>query len=152
MWGDFKNRSPKLGELPWMKRDPREAMKLTSRISHHTTPVKLPSLKPVAGEELNNQLYQQSAEKGAEPSPPPAVTIPLDRVDPKYRLFDSELGAPTQPDLPGLSNASDAAVNAPAPPMRATPPPIIPLVAPAPTSGPKPGLPPLGTRKIEPSK
>lgn len=38
LWGDFRNRSPKLGELPWMKRDPAEAMKLTSRISHHTTP------------------------------------------------------------------------------------------------------------------
>ena len=47
------------------------------------------------GEDLTNELYQQEPVKGAEPSPPPAVTIPLDRVDPKYRLFDSELGAPS---------------------------------------------------------
>lgn len=98
LWGNFQNRRPILGELPWMKRDPMEAMKLTSRISTHTTPVKLPSLKPAAGEDLTNELYQQVAEKGADPSPPPAVTIPLDRVDPKHRLFDDELGAPGRPE------------------------------------------------------
>src|SRR6478735_8642068 len=46
LWGDFQNRRPKLGELPWMKRDPLEALKLTSRINQHTTPVSLPNLKP----------------------------------------------------------------------------------------------------------
>lgn len=100
LWGDFKGRSPKLGELPWMRRDPKEAMKLTSRISHHTTPVKVTSLQPVLGEELRNELYQQTPKKSAEPSPPPAVTIPLDRVDPKYRRFDPELGAPGEPEMP----------------------------------------------------
>ena len=165
LWGDFKERSPKLGELPWMKRDPREAMKLTSRISHHTTPIQLPSLKPAAGEDLKNELYQQKAEKGADPSPPPAVTIPLDRVDPKYRRFDPELGAelaPT-PDAPEEKKETPlpepAAVEAPmtpppakpalppAPPMRAAPPPTIPLTAPGAPARPKPSLPPLGTRK-----
>ncbi|BCX47523.1 hypothetical protein HAHE_14310 [Haloferula helveola] len=94
LWGDFKNRKPKLGELPWMKRDPKEAMKLTSKVSHHTSPVKVPNLEPAAGEELENDMYQQEAKKGADPSPPPAVTIPVDRVDPKHRRFDSEMGAP----------------------------------------------------------
>lgn len=97
LWGNFQNRRPKLGELPWMKRDPKEAMKLTSGIKHHTTPIKLPGLKEAPGEELNNILYQQKAEIGAEPTPPPAVTIPIDRVDPKYRLFDNELGAADTP-------------------------------------------------------
>ena len=152
LWGDFKNRRPKLGELPWMKRDPMEAMKLTSRISHHTTPVKLPSLKPAAGEELNNDLYQQKPEKGADPSPPPAVTIPLDRVDPKYRLFDSELGAPGEPKpaeqgaaaatkelaKPDFA-AAGAPIKPPAPPVRMTPPPTISLTP----NRPKPSLPPL---------
>ncbi len=159
LWGDFKNRRPKLGELPWMKRDPREAMKLTSRISHHTTPVKLPTLQPAAGEALNHELYQQKPEKGAEPSPPPAVTIPLDRVDPKYRLFDSELGAPSEPELPGQAAAeaskkpakpeaaAEAAVKPSLPPMQVMPLPTGPLVAPTPPSRPKPTLPPLGTRK-----
>ncbi len=136
LWGDFKDRRPKLGELPWMKRDPDEAMKLTSRINLHTTPIKLPSLDPVPGEELNNELYQQKAEKGAEPSPPPAVTIPLDRVDPKYRLFDSELGAPSEPEVPKKSAASAVtAVEAPTQPALATP---VKTVAPNPNVTPPP--------------
>lgn len=165
LWGDFKNRRPQLGELPWMKRDPREAMKLTSKISHHTTPVKLPGLNPAPGEELNNELYQQKPEKGAEPGPPPAVTIPLDRVDPKYRLFDSELGAPSEPELPGLAataavkelakpdfSAAGASVKPPAPPMRVTPPPTVSGVTPDSPGPPRPALPPLGTRKPDLSK
>lgn len=165
LWGDFKNRRPKLGELPWMKRDPREAMKLTSKISHHTTPVKLPSLNPAPGEELTNELYQQKPEKGAEPSPPPAVTIPLDRVDPKYRLFDAELGAPSEPELPGLVvpaavkelakpdfSAAGAPVEPPASATKAPPPPTISVVTPAPPGPPRPALPPLGTRKPDLSK
>lgn len=155
LWGDFQNRRPKLGELPWMKRDPMEAMKLTSRISHHTTPVKLPGLEPVAGEQLVNELYQQKAAKGAEPSPPPAVTIPLDRVDPKYRLYDDELGAPDHPQLPSLGAAgvqkelakpdftAAGASTKPAPPVKMAAPPTIPLSPAAPTSRPKPTLPPL---------
>jgi tetratricopeptide (TPR) repeat protein len=134
LWGDFQNRRPKLGELPWMKRDPQEAMKLTSRISRHTTPVNLPSLKPAAGEELKNDLYQQKPEKGAEPSPPPAVTIPLDRVDPKYRLFDDELGAPGEPQPP---EQAAAAVKKE---LAKPPAPTIPL---PPGGPPRPTLPPL---------
>lgn len=95
LWGDFKRRRPQLGELPWM-RDPKMAMTLTNRISLHTTPIKLPSLKPAAGEELRNDLYLQEPQWGMQPSPPPAVTIPMDRVDPKYRRFNSEMGAPTE--------------------------------------------------------
>jgi tetratricopeptide (TPR) repeat protein len=154
LWGNFQNRRPVLGELPWMKRDPMEAMKLTRRISTHTTPVKLPSLGPAAGEVLNNKLYQQKAEKSAEPSPPPAVTIPLDRVDPKYRLFDDELGAPTEPEPPGLKAAgtckeaakpdpaaTEPPIRPPAPPIRVSPPPTIPMTSPA--GRPKPSLPRL---------
>src|SRR6478735_5262459 len=95
LWGDFKRRRPQLGELPWM-RDPKMAMTLTNKISLHTTPIKLPSLKPAPGEELRNELYLQEAQYGMQPTPPPAVTIPMDRVDPKYRLFDSEVGASTE--------------------------------------------------------
>jgi tetratricopeptide (TPR) repeat protein len=97
LWGDFKRLRPQLGELPWM-RDPKLAMTLTNRISLHTTPIKLPSLLPAAGEELQNELYLQEPQRGMQPTPPPAVTIPMDRVDPKYRRFDSEMGAATAPD------------------------------------------------------
>ena len=92
LWGDFKRRRPQLGELPWM-RDPRMEMTLTNRITIHTTPIRLPNLKPVSGEELKNELYLQEARSGMQPSPPPAVTIPIDQVDPKYRRYDAEMGA-----------------------------------------------------------
>ncbi len=95
LYGDFKRRRPQLGELPWM-RDPEMALKLTNRISLHTTPIHLPGLKPVAGEELRNDLYLQEARRNMQPSPPPAVTIPMDRVEPKYRRFDSKMGAATE--------------------------------------------------------
>jgi tetratricopeptide (TPR) repeat protein len=135
LWGDFKNRRPKLGELPWMK-DPAEALKLTSRINLHTTPVKLPGLEPAAGEELNNELYQQTAEKGAKPTPPPAVTIPLDRVDPKYRLFDAELGAPGAPTV--VKNASVVEEETVPAPAKVTPTLPTKAVAPNPTVTPPP--------------
>lgn len=102
LWGNFRVNRSKLGDLPWMKRSPQEALELTSKIKLHTTPIRIPNLGEVAGEDLKNELYQQKAEKGAQPSPPPSVTIPLDRVDPKHRLFDPELGAPGEPELPGL--------------------------------------------------
>ncbi len=151
LWGDFHNRRPMLGELPWMKRDPKEAMKLTSRINHHTTPVQLPNLKASPAEELKNDLYQQKAEKGAEPSPPPAVTIPIDRVAPKDRLFDEELGAPGTLETPspgpaaatgtkGLAKPDFAAATAPVKPPAAT----VPLTTPPPPARPtKPPLPPI---------
>jgi tetratricopeptide (TPR) repeat protein len=144
LWGNFQNRRPILGELPWMKRDPMEAMKLTSRVSTHTTPIKLPSLETAAGEELVNDLYQQAAVKGADPSPPPAVTIPLDRVDPKHRLFDDEMGAPSEPSQTGPKSpeqptsvsrkelakpdfsAAGSAIKPPAPPLPGRPKPTLP--------------------------
>lgn len=138
LWGDFKDRKPKLGELPWMKRDPKEALKLTRRISLHTTPVRLPGLLPAIGEDLNHDFYQQKPRKGAEPTPPPAVTIPLDRVDPKHRLFDPALGAvatpPPQPQrTPAAGNKTVTPMPAatptqrPGPPMRRAPAPTVPL-------------------------
>jgi tetratricopeptide (TPR) repeat protein len=142
LWGDFQNRKPKLGELPWMKRDPQEAMRLTATVKSHTTPISLPGLEPAAGEELVNELYQQKAEKGAEPSPPPAVTIPLDRVDPKYRRFDPELGAPTGPEAPAKQVPSEE--TKPEPAAVTLPKPSIKLPS-LPASSPVPGAPSAGS-------
>ncbi len=128
LWGDFKNRKPKLGELPWMKRDPKEALKLTLKVKLHITPVSLPGLQPAIGENLSHEFYQQKPQKGAEPTPPPAVTIPLDRVDPKHRLYDPALGAVATPNpLPQGTTAADIE---PAMPVLAA--------APSPKGGPVP--------------
>ncbi len=126
LWGDFKERRPNLGELPWMKRDPMEALELTSRISLHTTPIKLPKLEETAGEQLSNPLYQQKAEKGADPTPPPSVTIPIDRVDPKHRLYDSELGAETGPSKSPSAPAASPPKELAKPNFGVTPPPARP--------------------------
>lgn len=159
LWGNFQSRRSKLGDLPWMTRDPKEAMKLTSRINTHTTPIKLPGLGAAAGEDLNNELYQQIAEKGAQPSPPPAVTIPLDRVDPKHRLFDSELGAPDVPAKPlpavivkELAKPDFAASGkSTQPPTSGMAPSATVPLAPPPSVK-RPPLPPLGTRTSEGQK
>lgn len=127
LWGDFKRRRPQLGELPWM-RDPKMALELTNRVSLHTTPIKLPGLNPVAGEELRNELYLQEPLRGMQPTPPPAVTIPMDRVDPKHRRFDQDMGAATE--------VKAAAASVPtAKPVVPAPAPVVPApVVPAPSS------------------
>lgn len=140
LWGDFKDRAPKLGDLPWMKRDPKEALKLTRGISLHTTPIKLPSLKEAPGEDLKNAFYQQEAAKGAQITPPPAVTIPMDRVDPKHRRYDAEVGALT--DSPAPKPAA-----APVTPAPVLPPVVVPQQAvtltPAQPAAPSRPLPPM---------
>ncbi len=152
LWGNFKTRRPRLGELPWMRRSLEESMRLTASVSTHTTPIKVASLEPAMGEELSNELYEQAPKKGAQPSPPPAVTIPMDRVAPKDRLFDPDLGAPTEPE-PAKKRArpaaKKAAVKAPAkaasvpkPDAASTPAPDLPAKPAPPAPGPRrPDLP-----------
>lgn len=113
LWGIFEKHRPKLGDLPWMLRDPKEALRLTSRISVHTTPIKVPDLPAVAGEDLKHDLYQQEAKKNGKITPPPAVTIPIDRVAPKDRLYDSKYGA-TVEEKPA-SAPTEQQANKPAP-------------------------------------
>jgi hypothetical protein len=93
LWGKFEEGRPKLGELPWMARDPKEALRLTSSIKLHSTPLSVPSLPAVPGEQIRQKMYQQEAKLNGKLTPPPAVTIPIDRVAPKYRRFDSTYGA-----------------------------------------------------------
>jgi hypothetical protein len=93
LWGDFNNRRPALGDLPWMVRDSREALRLHEQLSGHTTPVYVPKLAAVPGENLQHPIYQQQAALSAKITPPPAVTIPIDRVAPKDRRFDATYGA-----------------------------------------------------------
>lgn len=93
MWGNFEKRAPKLSDLPWMIRDPKEALRLTSRVSLHTTPIIVPNLPSVAAEELQHEMYQQEAKHEAKITPPPAVRIPIDSVNPKDRLIDEVYGA-----------------------------------------------------------
>lgn len=131
LWSDFKNRRPKLGELPWMARDPLEALRLTSRISLHTTPISIPKLASVPGEMIQNELYQQESAKNAKITPPPAVTIPIDRVKEKDRRFDEHYGATVTAQVTPAPAKSKPRIPAPPGPLSASeipaPPPTIPL-------------------------
>jgi len=119
MWDLFEKNRPKIGQLPWMLRDPKEALRLTARVSLHTTPISVPELPKVHGEDLKHDLYQQEAKHQAKITPPPAVTIPIDRVDPKDRLFDETYGATVVSSAPAMAPA----------PIVATPP--APIAAPS---------------------
>lgn len=124
MWGLFEKHRPKLGELPWMIRDPKEALRLTSRVSLHTTPIYVPDLPAVAGEKIKHELYQQEPAHNAKITPPPAVTIPIDRVDPKDRLFDATYGASVVNSAPAKVVAPSEPTTAPTPIPTPTPIPV----------------------------
>ncbi len=93
IWGNFKDEKPNLGELPWMKRDAKEAEQLKKAMKGHTTPIKIPDLEEVTAEKVVHKMYEQSPRLNSEPTPPPAVTIPMDRVDAKHVVVDPERGA-----------------------------------------------------------
>ena len=115
MWDLFDKHHPKLGELPWMLRDPKEALRLTSRISLHTTPIHVPELPIVGGEAIKHDLYQQEVKHQAKITPPPAVTIPIDRVDPKDRLFDADYGATVVSSQPEAESTEEVVPSPEAP-------------------------------------
>ena len=93
IWGDFENKKPHLGELPWMERDAEEAEQLKKAMAGHTTPIKIPELKEVTAETVLHSMYVQSSQLNSDPTPPPSVTIPMDRVDEKHVVVDPHRGA-----------------------------------------------------------
>ena len=93
LWGDFEKDKPNLAELPWMKRDAKEAENLKKAMQGHTTPVKIPNLAEVSAESVIHEMYVQSSQPNVQPTPPPAVTIPMDRVNPKDVIIDEARGA-----------------------------------------------------------
>jgi hypothetical protein len=93
LWGTFTEELPKLEDLPWLKRDAIQADYLMKSMKGHTTPISIPGLKRALAEQVVHAMYVQSDHPGDEVSPPPAVTIPIDRVDPEHIVFDNKLGA-----------------------------------------------------------
>jgi tetratricopeptide (TPR) repeat protein len=122
LWGDFKEELPKLEQLPWIKRNAEEADRLKKSMDGHTTPISIPGLQRAAVEEAIHPVYVQSDRLRAEVTPPPAVTIPINRVNPKDVVIDSERGA-AQP----ISAAEAAAAAGPVSESVGTPLPQIPV-------------------------
>ncbi|NNC87111.1 MAG: hypothetical protein HKN82_01485, partial [Akkermansiaceae bacterium] len=110
LWGDFKEELPKLEELPWIRRDAEQAEVLKKSMQGHTTPISIPGLKRALAEEAVHGMYVQSEYRGDEVTPPPAVTIPMDRVDPAHVIIDNERGA-GQPVTAEEARAAEGAVS-----------------------------------------
>lgn len=93
LWGEFKESKPDIGALPWMKRNAKEAEQLKKAMKGHTTPISIPNLQEVTSEKIVHDIYKQSNKLGAAITPPPAVSIPIGRVNPKDIVYDEEKGA-----------------------------------------------------------
>lgn len=104
MWGPFHSRRPNLGELPWMLRDPREALKLTSSVSIHSTPLYVPRMPGDSGGPLLHEAYRREVSLGGEVTPSSAA-VPVPKVVPenpepakKPRLLIPSSPLPTKQD------------------------------------------------------
>ena len=98
LWGDWDKDDQQMGELPWVKRDQDKNEDFEKMMSGLTTPIVVPGLKESTAEHLVNDYYRQIPIKGAEVTAPPAVTVPLDQLNPDDIIRDDALGAtPTQP-------------------------------------------------------
>ena len=93
IWGNFADEKPDIGELPWMKRDDKEAANLKKAMMGHTTPVRIPNLQEVSSEKIVHDLYEQSNKLHSKITPPPAVSIPIEQVNKKDIVFDDDKGA-----------------------------------------------------------
>jgi tetratricopeptide (TPR) repeat protein len=94
MGGLFEKKLPKLGKLPRLVRDPKEALDLSSRISLHDIPVYLPDLPVTAGEEFKHDLHQSdfSQDKIIPPTPISVSSVPTSILRVKW----STLPTPTE--------------------------------------------------------
>ncbi|MBT8037704.1 MAG: hypothetical protein KJO21_09185 [Verrucomicrobiae bacterium] len=147
IWGDFNEEKPHLGELPWIKRDAHEAEQLKKAMAGHTTPIKIPNLEEVTAESVVHDMYLQSSRVNAEPTPPPAVTIPMDRVNPKDVLVDPLRGAGQQLTPQQATQAAPATGSSSGQPLPPTPQPApitqpAAITQPAPIAQPTPVAPP----------
>ncbi len=139
IWGTFNRNKPDIGELPWMKRSEQAAEALLKEPGLHTTPMKLPQLPVRPGEQALNELYLQSEQMGAQAPPPPAVTIPMDRVQPKDRVFDDVRGAQTTSTPATQAHETEPVYTQPASPTPVRPSLILPS-SPAPQQPSRPIL------------
>lgn len=158
LWGDFENDKPNLAELPWMKRDAKEAENLKNAMQGHTTPVKIPNLAEVSAESVVHDMYVQASQPNVQPTPPPAVTIPMDRVNPKDVIIDQARGAgnpmtaaQAQAAAPPVGGSTGQAL--PPTPSSPTPKPLTPPAAAKPLANPATPKPLVTPAKpITPSK
>ena len=93
LWGDWEKDGHQLEVLPWVKRDQGKNADYEKAMSGLTTPIKVAGLNDSTSEHLINEYYRQLPEEGGEITAPPAVTVPLDRLDLDDVLYDKQKGA-----------------------------------------------------------
>ena len=97
LWGSWPEADQKMGELPWVKRDQAKEGNYEKMMKGLTTPISVPGLKESTAEHLLNEYYRQVPIKDGEISAPPAVTVPLDQLNPNDVLHDDVMGAAPTP-------------------------------------------------------
>lgn len=97
LWGDWEKDDQKMSELPWVRRDQAKEADYEKTMKGLTTPIKVPGLERSSAEQLDNEYYRQVPIRDAEPSAPPAVTVPLDQINPDDAIIDEQLGAAGTP-------------------------------------------------------
>ena len=97
LWGDWPEADQKMGELPWVKRDQAKEGDYEKMMSGLTTPISVPGLKESTAEHLVNEYYRQVPIRDGEISAPPAVTVPLDQLNPDDVIHDDVMGAAPTP-------------------------------------------------------
>lgn len=121
MSGLFEKKLPKLGKLPRLVRDPKEALDLSTRISVHDIPVYLPDLPVAAGEEFRHDLHQSDfTQPIIAPTPVSQSSVPTSVLHVKWST------APTKP--------GDSAIPVTPPPVA---PPFTAVEEEAPAPGPR---------------
>jgi len=93
LWGDWAKDDQQMNELPWVKRDEKKGEDYEKMMSGLTTPIKVPGLNESTAEHLLNEYYRQVPIRDAEVTGPPAVTVPLDQLNPDDVIHNNALGA-----------------------------------------------------------
>ncbi len=97
LWGAWPEAEQKVGELPWVRRDSAKEGDYEKMMSGLTTPISVPGLKESAAEHLGNEYYRQVPIRDGEITAPPAVTVPLDQLNPDDVIHDEVMGATPTP-------------------------------------------------------
>lgn len=97
LWGDWEKDEQQMSELPWVKRDQAKDADYEKSMKGLTTPIKVPGLEKSPAEQMDNEYYRQVPIRDAEPTAPPAVTVPLDQINPDDAIIDEHLGAAGTP-------------------------------------------------------
>lgn len=108
LWGDWKKDDQTMSELPWVKRDQDQGQDFEKMMAGLTTPIVVPGLKKNnTAEHIVNDYYRQLPVKDSQVTAPPAVTVPLDQINPDHIVHNTQMGAAPTPTKMTSSEPND---------------------------------------------